>query len=60
LEDGVALRILICLPDVVKGGMGLLGVAWAEFVEEAFKDRWGGKHDDFGAYLGDQGSAIHP
>ncbi len=60
LEDGVALRVLICLPDVVKGGMGLLGVAWAELIEEAFTDGWGGKHDDFGANLGDQGSVIHP
>ncbi len=60
LEDGVALRVLIGLPDVVKGSMGLLGVAWAELIEEAFKDGWGGKHDDFGANLGDQGIAIHP
>ena len=60
LEDGVALRVLIHLLDMVKGGLGLLGVAWAELIEEAFKDGWGGKHDDFGAYLQDQGSAIHP
>jgi hypothetical protein len=60
LEDGVALCIFICLQDVVKGGMGFLGVAWAELIEEAFEDGWCGKHDDFGAYLGDQGSAIHP
>jgi hypothetical protein len=59
LEDGVALRILIRLLDVVKGSMGLLGVAWAELIEEAIENGWGGKHDDFGAYLGDQGSAIH-
>jgi hypothetical protein len=60
LEDGVALRVLICLPDVVKGGMRLCGVAFSELIEEAFKDGWCGKHDDFGAYLGDQVSAIHP
>jgi hypothetical protein len=51
LEDSVALCVLVCLPDVVKGGMGLLGVGWAELIEEAFKDGWGSKHDDFGAYL---------
>jgi hypothetical protein len=60
LEDGVALHFLIRLTDVVKGGMGLLGVAWAELIEEAFKDGWGCMHDDFGANLRDQGSAIHP
>ncbi len=60
LEDGVAHRVLIRLLNVLKGGMGLLGVAWAELIEEAFKDQWGGKHDDFGANLGDQGNAIHP
>ncbi len=38
LEDGVALHVLIHLPDVVKGNMGLLGVAWIELIEEAFKD----------------------
>jgi hypothetical protein len=60
LEDGVALCILVCLPDVVKSGMGLFGVSWAEFIEEAFEEGWGGRHDDFGANIRDQGSAIHP
>jgi hypothetical protein len=53
LENCVALRFLVCLLDVVKGSIGLLGVAWAELIEEAFEDEWGGKHDDYGAYLGD-------
>jgi hypothetical protein len=53
-------NVLVSLPDVVKGGMRLLGVTWAEMVEQALKDRWGGKHDDFCAYLGDQGSTVHP
>jgi hypothetical protein len=60
LDNGIALHVLIPLLDVVKGSMGLLGVAWAEVIEEAFKVRLGGKHDDFGANLRDQGSAIHP
>ena len=60
LEDGVPLCVLIHLPDVVKGSIGLFGVAWVELIEEAFKDGWGGKHNDFGEYLEDQGSAIHP
>ncbi len=61
LEDGVALCVLIHLLDVVKGGMVLLGVTWgAKLIEEAFEDEWDGKHDDFGGYLRDQGSAIHP
>ncbi len=47
LEDGVALCVLIYLLDVVKGVMGLLGVSLAELIEEAFKDGWGCKHDEF-------------
>ena len=60
LEDDVALCVLVSLPDVVKGGMRLLVVTWAELVEQALKDGWGGKHDDFCAYLGDQGSTVYP
>ncbi len=32
-EDGIAFRVVVRLPNMVKGGVGLLGVSGAELIE---------------------------
>ncbi len=37
-EDGVPGSVIVRLPDLVKGCMRLLGISWAELVEEGVED----------------------
>jgi hypothetical protein len=41
----IATGILVCLPDMVKSSVRLLGITGAELVEEVIQDGWGGQAD---------------
>ncbi len=47
----IATSILVCLPDMVKSSVRLLGITRAELIEEVIKDGWGGQLDNFQADL---------
>ncbi len=55
----VATGILVCLPDMVKSSVQLLGIAGAELVEEVIQEGWGGQLDNFQADLSLDDCRVH-